>query len=112
MTDDQAAPMRQAQAWMEAHAPRNAWLLVDDAMWVDLVRAGFSPERTVWFYKLDLDPGVRPPLGWRSIRYVVVTQVMRNGLADLSAVRAAHNNSAPVTSFGEGTQRVEIRIAR
>jgi len=112
MTDDQAAPMRQAEAWMRAHAPRDAWLLVDDAMWVDLVRAGFSPRRTVWFYKLDLDPGIRPPLGWRSIRYVVVTQVMRNGLADLPSVRAAHNNSTLVTSFGEGTQRVEIRIAR
>jgi hypothetical protein len=112
VTDDQAAPLRQTETWMRAHAARDAWLLVDDAMWVDLVRAGFSPERTVWFYKLDLDPGIRPPLGWRSIRYLVVTQVMRNGLADLPSVRAAHNHSTLVASFGEGTQRIEIRMVR
>jgi hypothetical protein len=112
MIEDHAAPMRQAEAWMRAHAARDAWLLVDDAMWVDLVRAGFSSERTVWFYKLDLDPGIRPPLGWRSIRYLVVTQVMRNGLQDLPSVRAAHDHSDLVASFGEGTQRIEIRMAR
>lgn len=112
MIEDHAAPMRQAEAWMRAHAARDAWLLVDDAMWVDLVRAGFSSERTVWFYKLDLDPGIRPPLGWRSIRYLVVTQVMRNGLQDLPSVRAAHDHSDIVASFGEGTQRIEIRMAR
>jgi Dolichyl-phosphate-mannose-protein mannosyltransferase len=112
MTEDHAAPMRQAEDWMRAHAARDAWLLVDDAMWVDLVRAGFSPKRTVWFYKLDLDPGIRPPLGWRSIRYLVVTQVMRNGLQDLSSVRAAHDHSSLVATFGEGTQRVDIRMVR
>jgi hypothetical protein len=108
--DDQAAPLRQAEAWMRAYATHDAWLLVDDSMWVDLVRAGFSPERTIWFYKLDLDPGIRPPLGWRSIRYLVVTQVMRNGLEELPSVRAAYDHSVLVASFGEGTQRVEIRM--
>ncbi len=76
------------------------------------VRAGFSPQRTVWFYKLDLDPGIRPRLGWRSIRDVVITLVMRNGLQDLPSVRAAHDHSAVVASFGEGTQRVEIRVVQ
>lgn len=110
VTEDHAAPLRQAEAWMRTHAAHDAWLLVDDSMWVDLVRAGFSSERTIWFYKLDLDPGIHPPLGWRSIRYLVVTQVMRNDLQELPSVRAAHDHSALVASFGAGTQRVEIRM--
>jgi hypothetical protein len=37
---------------------------------------------------------------------------MRNGLEELSSVRAAHDHSTVVVSFGEGTQRVEIRMVR
>lgn len=34
-------------------------MLVDDAMWVDLVRAGFERENVVWYYKADTDTDVQ-----------------------------------------------------
>jgi hypothetical protein len=111
MTENQAAPVVAARRWLGHNAPRDAWTLVDDILWVDLVEAGFRADRTVCFFKLDLDPQVKPPLGWRSIDYVIVGQAMRTGLRDggLPLVQAAHANSVVVAAFGEGTSRVEIR---
>ncbi len=34
-------------------------MLVDDAMWVDLVRAGFERENVVCYYKADTDSDVQ-----------------------------------------------------
>jgi hypothetical protein len=112
MTDDHGLSMRQAEAWVTEHVPRDAWLIVDDAFWVNLVRAGFEPSRTVWVYKLDLDPAIRPPHGWRSIDYLIVTQVERNVFHMLPKARSAYEHSTVVATYGEGTRLVEVRKVR
>jgi hypothetical protein len=95
-------------------------VLVDDTMYVDLVRAGFEPRfGVVWFYKLDfttnLDPSIAAnlPQGWRAFDYVVSTRVIRSALARnrgrLRQVRLALANSRPVATFGSGPDRVEVR---
>lgn len=105
-------PLRDAESWMTQNAPADSRMLVDDAMWVDLVRAGFERENVVWYYKADTDPDVQEltPDGWRDYDYVVTTDSMRTFPTEFPTVRQAIENSAVVASFGEGAQKVEVRL--
>jgi hypothetical protein len=111
MTADQDRPFRQAEAWIAENVPRDARLLVDDGLWVDLVERGYRPGQVVWFYKLDTDRDVqgRYPRGWREFDYLVSTATLRSFPDDLPQAREAQRRSRVVASFGHGTQRVEIR---
>ncbi len=97
---------------MTQNAPADSRMLVDDAMWVDLVRAGFERENVVWYYKADTDSDVQElaPDGWRDYDYVITTDSMRTFPTEFPTVRQAIENSAVVASFGEGAQKVEVRL--
>ena len=105
------APMRAAERWIRAHVDRDAALIVDNTIWLDLVLDGFDRDRLVWYYKLDLDPGVGEGFsrGWRDFDYVVSTQTMRSTPYPVPTVEAALDHSRVVASFGRGPTRVEIR---
>src|SRR5205807_9986858 len=61
MADDVVAPQRAATSWIVAHVPHTSRVIVDDSMWVDLVRAGFNRKfGVVWFYKLDSSNNLDP----------------------------------------------------
>jgi len=111
MTVDRDRPFRQAEAWIAGNVPRDARLLVDDGLWVDLVERGYRPGQVVWFYKLDTDRDVRGryPRGWREFDYLVSTATLRNFPDSLPQVREALRRSKVVAGFGHGTERVEIR---
>jgi hypothetical protein len=120
MSANQTAAVPLAEKWIARNVDPRARILVDDTLYVDLVRDGFRPQfGVVWFYKLDfttnLDPSVARalPKGWRSFDYVVSTAVIRSALAQnptgLIQVRRALANSRPVATFGKGVQRVELR---
>ncbi|AWW37866.1 MULTISPECIES: phospholipid carrier-dependent glycosyltransferase [Streptomyces] len=114
MTADANAPYRAASKWLatEVANPRDTRVLVDDALWLDLVHAGYRPGLgVIWFYKADLDPAVTKtmPRGWRDIDYVVASPTVRRDAVDLPNVRAAIENSTPVAVFGTGEDRIEIR---
>jgi 4-amino-4-deoxy-L-arabinose transferase-like glycosyltransferase len=120
MTENQTGPVLAAQRWIPRHIDHRARVLVDDTMYVDLVRSGFAPRfGAVWFYKLDfttnLDPSIvrHLPQGWRAFDYVLSTDVIRSALtqnpSSLSEVRLALAHSRPVVTFGAGSRRVEIR---
>jgi len=111
MTADQDAPFRQADAWIAGNVPHQARLLVDDALWVDLVERGRPPGQVVWFYKLDTDRDVqgRYPRGWREFDYLVATPTMRGFPERLPQVAEALRHSEVAATFGSGTGRVEIR---
>jgi hypothetical protein len=111
MTADQDRPFRQAEAWIAANVPHQARLLVDDALWVDLVERGYRPGQVVWFYKLDTDRDIqgRYPHGWREFDYLVSTATLRSFPDSLPQAREALRRSRVVASFGRGSQRVEIR---
>jgi hypothetical protein len=92
--------------------PEDTRVLVDDALWLDLVHAGYRPGLgAIWFYKTDLDPAVTKtmPHGWRDIDYVVASPTVRRDAKDLPNVRAAIRHSTPVATFGTGPDRIEIR---
>ncbi|CAL9438391.1 ArnT family glycosyltransferase [Streptomyces sp. enrichment culture] len=114
VTTDANAPYEAASAWMatEVDDPDGTRVLVDDAMWLDLVHAGYRPGLgVIWFYKADLDPAVTKtmPRGWRDVDYVVASPTVRRDAKDLPTVRAAIEHSVPVATFGSGEDRVEIR---
>jgi hypothetical protein len=111
MTADHDMPFRQAEAWIASNVPHQARLLVDDALWVDLVERGYSPGQVVWFYKLDTDRDVtgRYPRGWREFDYLISTATLRSFPDDLPQVAETQRHSRVVASFGRGIERVEIR---
>jgi 4-amino-4-deoxy-L-arabinose transferase-like glycosyltransferase len=110
LTEDRSLPPRQTVAYVLAYVPRGSVMLVDDNLWTDLVRHGFTP-RPIWFYKADLDPAVRGTLpdGWRDIDYVVLPDFPSSTLADLPLVAAAIRHSRVVAQFGSGDGALRVR---
>lgn len=108
---DLDAPLRGAQEWLMENASTDQRVIVDDAMWVDLVKAGWDRDNVIWYYKLDTDPAVQAdsPNGWRDADYVVTTDSMRTFPGAFPQVQEAIDNSVVVATFGEGTQAVEVR---
>ncbi|PZF97467.1 hypothetical protein C1I93_11750 [Micromonospora endophytica] len=102
-----------AMQWLSSAVPDRAGTTVvtDDVLWLDLVDAGYQPERVIWFYKLDLDVEVAERLenGWRDVDLIVSTPAMRGDDNELPTVDLLLANSQPVIVFGEGQDRIEIR---
>ncbi len=114
VTADANAPYQAASKWLatEVADPADTRVLVDDALWLDLVHAGYEPGLgAIWFYKADLDPAVTKtmPGGWKDLDYVVASPTVRRDAADLPNVKAAMEHSTPVAVFGTGEDRIEIR---
>jgi hypothetical protein len=86
-------------------------VVTDDVLWLDLVRAGYPRDRTLWFYKVDLDPAVSAtlPHGWRDVDVIVSTPAIRQDPNDLPTVKALLAHSAVAATFGAGDGRIEIR---
>jgi len=100
MTEDRDVAMRTAQAWIIDNVDRDAVVLVEDSLWVDLVRAGFDPDSVTWFYKLDLDPAVQVPGGWRGIDYVVLSATPPD-IDALPKLQETLAHSETVEAFGQ-----------
>ncbi|WP_369248856.1 ArnT family glycosyltransferase [Streptomyces sp. R41] len=114
VTADANAPYRAASSWLktEVEDPKDTRVLVDDALWLDLVHDGYRPGLgVIWFYKADLDPAVTKtmPRGWKDLDYVVASPTVRRDAVDLPNVKAAIEHSTPVATFGVGEDRIEIR---
>ena len=111
LLSDLDAPMRDAQGWISDNVPKDSRLLVDDAMWVDLVDDGFARDNVIWFYKLDTDGAVRAqsPNGWRDSDFIVTTESVRTSGGSSEGIRQALDNSTVVASFGSGDQEVDVR---
>jgi hypothetical protein len=71
---DRDAGKAAALSFLRSTAAPTDTLVVDDAFWVDLVRAGYPRDRVIWFTKLDVDRDVHLPEhdAWRSIDYVLL----------------------------------------
>ena len=108
-------PMVQAEAWVADNVDRSYRVVVDDSMWVDLVRDGRPRDNVVWYYKVDTDPAVQAlaPNGWRDYDYVVSTNSMRTFPDGSPTVTQALDNATEVAAFGAGDKAVQVyRINR
>jgi hypothetical protein len=106
----QPSPAAEAVEWASVHVPRRDRLIVDNTIWVDLIARGFPARNVVWFWKLDLDPGVSDlyPGGYRDFEYVLSSDIMRAS-SQAPVTRAAIERSCLVARFGRGETRVEVR---
>ncbi|MGW4351441.1 ArnT family glycosyltransferase [Nocardia sp. NPDC004582] len=101
-----------ALVWVREHVPNpeRQVIVVDDVLWLDMVRLGFTPGLgAIWFYKLDLDPGVRLPNGWRDVDWIVSTPTVRGNLASLPNTADVLDHSEIAATFGRDEGRIEIR---
>ncbi|MEU1205851.1 glycosyltransferase family 39 protein [Nocardia sp. NPDC005825] len=101
-----------ALVWVREHipAPGSQVIVVDDVLWLDMVRLGFTPGLgAIWFYKLDLDPGVRLPNGWRDVDWIVSTPTLRGNLTTLPNTADVLDHSNIAATFGHDAGRIEIR---
>jgi hypothetical protein len=103
-----------ADQWIKKNVPDPAHhrIVVDDAIWLDMVHDGFQPGLgAIWFYKLDKDPGVISQIagGWRGVDYVVSTPILRQALSDQPNVSNALTHSRILATFGTGDSRIEVR---
>ena len=108
MTEHHDAGMTGAQQWVHDHVPRDAVVVVDDALWLDLVRDGRERDDVVWFYKLDLDPAIALEDGWRSIDYMVLATLQGDALRVLPTIATALEHAEVVASFGSAPDQVSI----
>ncbi|ARC56389.1 hypothetical protein AS850_04775 [Frondihabitans sp. 762G35] len=111
LLSNQDQPMVSAERWIDQNVPHDSRLLVDDSMWVDLVRDGFARDNVIWFYKIDTDGAVQAqsPNGWKDSDYVVTTDSIRTSASGSPDVQAAIANSTVVATWGTGTQQVDVR---
>jgi hypothetical protein len=99
---DGSANSRAATRWVIEHVPRDAVVVTDDYIWMDLTLAGYT--KPVWLWKVDTDPAVMStvlPAGAASIDYVVLADQADNTLASLPTLRTGIEHSAVVVRFGE-----------
>jgi hypothetical protein len=111
VTSDPDGPLRAATGWIVDNVAAGEALIVDDAIWVDLVHAGVDPGHVTAYAALDADPewGAGRPRPWREHDVVVVTEAHRSFPEAHPRVEAAVRESVEVAAFGSGAERVEVR---
>lgn len=101
-TVDGSANSRAATRWVIDNVGRDAVVVTDDYIWMDLKLAGFT--NPVWLWKVDTDPAVMRdvlPAGAASIDYIVMADQAVSTLADLPTLRQGVVSSTEVARFGE-----------
>ncbi len=96
--------MRQAQQWIQQNVPKTDRLIVDDALWLDLIRDGRDRRNVVWAYKVDTDEQVQgwAPHGWTDYEWVVSTASLRANMRPNGVFAEAVAHSQPAAIFGSG----------
>jgi hypothetical protein len=102
-------PVRDAQAWLTDNADPQQRLVVDEAMVVDLLRAGWADDTVVGYQSVAsaAAPAVDLPVGWQSAAFVVTPAAA--AAADAPRVREARSITRVVATFGSGADAVEVR---
>ena len=94
----------------DAARRRGRKVLVDDALWLDLVHAGYQPGHgVIWFYKADLDPAVEaaPRLAGPRLRRLLADRPPSTSGLTLTSLRRERLHG--LHTFGTGDDRIEIR---
>ncbi|AGB21263.1 PMT family glycosyltransferase, 4-amino-4-deoxy-L-arabinose transferase [Mycobacterium sp. JS623] len=110
LESDRDSSMRQAQRWIEQNVPKTDRLIVDDALWLDLIRDGRDRRNVVWAYKVDTDAQVQAwsPDGWTDYDWVVTRESSRTNMRPNAVLSDAVAHSQPAAAFESGAERVEV----
>lgn len=111
-TVDQDLSSRQAVSWISNNITRDNRLIVESALWTDLLEDGFNQPDPVWLYKTETDPAVTKTIGgWRGIDYVILngpTVGSKNFDTTFPTVNEAIKNAMLVVEFGQDNQKILI----
>jgi hypothetical protein len=103
----------QAVAWLRTHVSGDKRIIVDDNVWLDLVRGGYDPNppysAVVWVYKIGTDPSVKLPEGPYMVDYFVYAMPPIYAARDVPQIVAPYRNSKVVATFGHGDNRITVR---
>jgi hypothetical protein len=101
-------PAAMARDWVLAGLPSRPRLAVDEALWAELVQAGYPPDRLAAIGGLGA-AGPPGPSGWADAVFVAGRDRALLAAPANDAARRAREHSASVAGFGEGVDRVQIR---
>jgi hypothetical protein len=109
LTDDTNDIHAETVDYVADALPRDATVVVDNALWNDLVDRGWDSEDVLWFYKVDSDGEVVEQVGGtrHGIDYLVWTPDLGRNAGPI--VDDAYENSTLLWETGTGQDRVEVR---
>jgi 4-amino-4-deoxy-L-arabinose transferase-like glycosyltransferase len=111
-TVDQDESSRETVDWIAENVSRDNLLIVESALWTDLVQQGFDQPEPVWLYKTETDPEVAKEIGsWQNIDYVILngSTVGDAGFSNaFPTVSQAIDNAELVGEFGQDNQKLLI----
>jgi hypothetical protein len=109
----QPPELAQATDWVADNVPRDAVVVVHDAIWTDLVhRLGFAKDDVIMAYKLDADPAVHARL--TRLDYLVVPDWYYSAQQDkYPTLLEARQHAVAEARFGTGPDAVTVwRVSR
>jgi hypothetical protein len=116
LTGGSDVPMAQAVSWVRQHVRPGQHIVVDDNVWLDLVRAGYDPRApywsVTWVYKVGTDPAVKLPPGVRAVDYFVYSMDPIYAAKDSPQIVPPYRNSDVVAKFGSGGNTITVRQVR
>jgi len=113
LTGGSSVPTAAAVAWVTKNVGQDQNMVVDDNVWLDLVRAGYDPTSphwsVVWVYKVGSDPSVQLPPGLDGIDYFVYAMDPIYAAQDAPQIVQPYRHSRIVATFGSGENRITVR---
>lgn len=111
LTGDNFAPAREVVTWLKQNVPASsgAQIIVENEIWLDLVKNGYDRYQVDWFFKLDVDSAVMKryiPAGgtaadaWQSIDYVVIPGLGDSTIASRPTLSEALKHADLIATFG------------
>jgi hypothetical protein len=98
---DATAPLASACDWVVDNLNDADRVIVDDAIWVDLVESGLAPSLLAGY------GAVGAGSDWRSYGYIVSTPALRDASVS-PGLASAVASAGEIASVGEGDDRVEV----
>jgi hypothetical protein len=111
MQQDDTRSTRQAVEWIDKNVSRDARVIVESNIWIDVVNKGFDSPQAVWTYKTETDPEVVKEIGgWKGMDYIAVAgpTLEEHNRETFPTIFEAKDHAIQVASFGEGEQKVVV----
>lgn len=109
---DQDQSSRQAISWIAKNIPRDNKLVVESALWTDLLQKGYDSPTPIWLYKTETDPAVKKSIGgWQGVDYVVLngpTVGRKDFDKTFPTVSEAIKESKLTAEFGQDNQKILV----